>query len=155
MFSQYPSNDRWYSWLPIFPDGQVLYKTASIVIGPLHSLRWTWNTTYYICHDYRFLCFPGMRLWGLKKTAVCWMYNPGIKSNILPIKGLFTWRWGTPGRWGNPLSWDNPWVTRLSISLILIWSRLHDRWGDPPNVISPIWSPPPPCKQARRRRTAV
>ena len=48
--------------------------------------RWTWNTTYYICHHLRFLCFPGMRLWALKKTAVCWMHNPGTKSNILRIK---------------------------------------------------------------------
>ena len=40
-------------------------------------------------------------------------------------------------------------VTRLSIkSLILIWSHLHDRWGDPPRVTSPIWGPSPPCKQA-------
>ena len=40
-------------------------------------------------------------------------------------------------------------VTRLStLSLILIWSRLHDRWGDPLHVTSPIWGPPPPCKQA-------
>ena len=23
-------------------------------------------------------------------------------------KGLFTWRWGTPGRWGNPRRWGNP-----------------------------------------------
>ena len=23
-------------------------------------------------------------------------------------KGLFTWRWGTPGRWGNPPKWGNP-----------------------------------------------
>ena len=39
-------------------------------------------------------------------------------------------------------------LTRLSIqSLILILSRLHDRWGDPPRVTSPIWGPPPPCKQ--------
>jgi len=39
MFSQYPSNDRWWCRLG-FPadDGQPLYKTASIVIGPLHSL---------------------------------------------------------------------------------------------------------------------
>ena len=21
-------------------------------------------------------------------------------------------------------------------------------WGDPPHVTSPIWGPPPPCKQA-------
>ena len=40
-------------------------------------------------------------------------------------------------------------VTRPSIqSLILIWSRLHDSWGDLPHVTSPIWGPPPPCKQA-------
>ena len=59
--------------------------------------------------------------------------------------GLFTWRWGTPGRWGNSL-W---WVTHLSTyTLILIWSRLHDTWGDPPYVTSPIWRPPPPGKQA-------
>ena len=40
-------------------------------------------------------------------------------------------------------------VTCLSIeSLILTWSRLHDRWGEPPHVTSPIWGPPLPCKQA-------
>ena len=39
-------------------------------------------------------------------------------------------------------------VTRLSIqSLILIWLRLHDMWGDPARVTSPNWGPPPPCKQ--------
>ena len=30
-----------------------------------------------------------------------------------------------------------------------MWSRL-DRWGDPPHVTSPIWGPPPPCKQVLR-----
>ena len=40
-------------------------------------------------------------------------------------------------------------VARLStLSLILIWSRLHDRWGGPLHVTSPICGPPPPCKQA-------
>ena len=40
-------------------------------------------------------------------------------------------------------------VTRPSIwSLTLIWPRLHGRWGDPPHITSPIWGPPPPCKQA-------
>ena len=43
-------------------------------------------------------------------------------------------------------------VNRLSIkSLILILLRLHDRWGDPPHVTTPIWGPPPPCKQALKR----
>ena len=42
-------------------------------------------------------------------------------------------------------------VTRLSIqSLILIWSRLHVRWGNPPHVTSPTRGPPPSCKQALR-----
>ena len=40
-------------------------------------------------------------------------------------------------------------VTCLPIcSLILLWSRLHDRWADPPHVTSPILGPPPPCKPA-------
>ena len=39
------------------------------------------------------------------------------------------------------------WVTHLSIwSLILIWSHLHNRWGDPPRFTSP------PCKQALRAK---
>ena len=45
-------------------------------------------------------------------------------------------------------------VTRLSIqSLILMWSRLHVRWGNPPHVTSPTWGPPPSCKQALKRAT--
>ena len=46
-------------------------------------------------------------------------------------------------------------VTRLSISsLILTWSRLHDRWEDyirdymDRRVTSLTWGPPPPRKQA-------
>ena len=47
-------------------------------------------------------------------------------------------------------------VTRLSIkSLILIWSLLHDRWGHPPRVTSPVWGPTPPCKQALRNNPGV
>ena len=38
-------------------------------------------------------------------------------------------------------------VTHLSC-LILIWWHLHDRWSDPPQVISPTWGHPPWCKQA-------
>ena len=40
-------------------------------------------------------------------------------------------------------------VTRQSIqSLVLIWSRLHVRWGNPPHVTSLTWGTPPSCKQA-------
>ena len=34
---------------------------------------------------------------------------------------------------------------------IQIWSRLHNRWGDPPNVASTIWGSPSPCKQALKQ----
>ena len=63
-------------------------------------------------------------------------------------KGLFTRRWGTPGRCGNPPE-----------SLIIIWSRIHNRWGDytdrrvtpPKQVTSPTWGPPPLCQQAPKQ----
>ena len=73
-----------------------------------------------------------------------WLYFGfmGCDNTSYNIKGLFTWRWGTPGRWGNPP------VHKMSHFKIKIWSRLHDRWGDPPLVTPPTWGPPPPCKQA-------
>ena len=33
-------------------------------------------------------------------------------------------------------------------SLVLMWSRLHVRWGNPPHVTSLTWGTPPSCKQA-------
>ena len=70
------------------------------------------------------------------------------------------------GDLGNPLRLGNPPVRNI-MTLILVWSRLHDRWGHPQNnlcqislqkyhyhyplhVTSPTWGPPPPCKQALR-----
>ena len=47
----------------------------------------------------------------------------------------------------NPLSWGTPPAHIISHQ---IWLRLHDRWGDPPYVTSPIWGLPPPCKKALR-----
>ena len=35
------------------------------------------------------------------------------------IKGLFTWRWGTPGRCGNPLRWSK------NITLLYMHSYNH------------------------------
>ena len=37
---------------------------------------------------------------------------------------------------------------KLIVVVILMWSRLHVRWGNPPHVTSPTWGPPPSCKQA-------
>ena len=73
-----------------------------------------------------------------------WLYSGfmGCDNTSYNIKGLFTWRCGTPGRWGNPVRWGNR-VTSPT------WGPgLHDRWGDPPLVTPPTWGPPPPCQQA-------
>ena len=79
-----------------------------------------------------------------------WLYSGFMEcdNTSYNIKGLFTWRCRTRGRWGNLLRWGNPPVHKMSHFKIKIWSRLHDRWGDPPHVTSPTWGPPPPCKQA-------
>ena len=52
--------------------------------------------------------FAWQRWWNYKTlfqiTMTC---RPGNYINIfINSKGLFTWRWGTPGRWGNPLRWS-------------------------------------------------
>ena len=83
--------------------------------------------------------------------------SPHQSSKRDQIKGLFTWRLGTAGRWGNPLRW----VIRLSIlSLIFIWWRLHDTWGDHMRdmnrrVTSLTWDPRHPCKQALKWETIL
>ena len=41
-------------------------------------------------------------------------------SDCLQSKGLFIWRWGTPGRWGNPLRWGNPPVHIISHFNVMI-----------------------------------
>ena len=87
MFSQYPSNDRWCSWLAALPDGQLLYTTASIVIGPLHSfplnlkyhrlhppevsdLRFPWNETLSAVFDVSLLKVQSCERIIVKKTTI-------------------------------------------------------------------------------------
>jgi len=55
------------------------------------------------------------------------------------LKGLFTWRSGTPGRWGNP---------PVHIISYLIWSRVHDRSGCPATCYFTYLGSSPPCKMA-------
>ena len=72
-----------------------------------------------------------------------WRATKGIRTKTLRTETL--WLRDCLHGSGGPQVGE---VTRLSIqSLILILSHLHDRWGDPPRVTSPIWGPPPPCKQ--------
>ena len=42
------------------------------------------------------------------------LIGTSIEQRFKLIKGLFTWRWGTPGRCGNPLRWGNPPVHTIS-----------------------------------------
>ena len=79
----------------------------------------------------------------MQHHATGWRATKGIRTKTLRTETLLLRDCLHGG--GGPQVGE---VTRLSIqSLILILSRLHDRWGDPPRVTSPIWGPPPPCKQ--------
>ena len=77
MFSQYPSNDRWCSWLAALPDGHLLYTTASIVIGPLHSFPL--NLKYHRLHpsEVSDIRFP----WN--ETFECCIWRQLVKSTVL------------------------------------------------------------------------
>ena len=50
-------------------------------------------------------CFAAMQISSNKRIIFLYIRSP---HSFLHSKGLFTWRWGTPGRWGNPLRWGNP-----------------------------------------------
>ena len=58
---------------------------------------WTWEEKFHIYKQPRIILFV---IWNT--IALFWEEKP--TSFINENKGLFTWRWGTPGRWGNPLS---------------------------------------------------
>ena len=97
-----------------------------------------------------------MTYWIVPKTS-CFLLLIKINSNHLTTRSflltvdlrtgqVYFWAClhggGIPGGWGNPL--------RYNLS-ILRWSRLRDRWGNPPHVTSPTWGPPHSCKQALRK----
>ena len=97
-----------------------------------------------------------MTYWIVPKTR-CFLLLIKINSNHLTTRSflltvdlrtgqVYFWAClhggGIPGGWGNPL--------RYNLS-ILRWSRLRDRWGNPPHVTSPTWGPSHSCKQALRK----
>ena len=59
-----------------------------------------------------------------------------------PSKGLFTWRWGTPGRCCISLRWGNPTFHSISPFYLITFTL-------------PTWGPPPSCKQALRLEKAT
>ena len=52
------------------------------------------------------------------------------------IKGLFTWRWGTPSWWGNPLSWGNPHVQVRVDRFVIFWLFNHEFF---PKYLYKLW----------------
>ena len=62
-----------------------------------------------------------------KPTTIKWLKN---QLKFL-TKGLFTWKWGTPGRWGNPLRWGN-----LPVRIIAHFNLITFTWyvGRPTKV---------------------
>ena len=93
-----------------------------------------WNSTSHLLFS-----FVSNRI----RERRCWSINFLLDSSsvIMFLRACLQGRVGEVARFGG--------FTHLSInSLILIWLRLHDRWGDLPHVTSPSWGPPPPCKQA-------
>ena len=73
--------------------------------------------------------------------------------NTVAVKGLFTWKCGTPGRW-SPLRWGNPPVN----DQIEMRDYMDRQVTSPKRVTSPTWGLPPQCKQPlnfpRKRRVA-
>ena len=60
----------------------------------------------------RFLQVLSNLLWKLAIYFAKWKLF--FRWNISMNKGLFTWRWGTPGGWDNLLRWGNPPVHIIS-----------------------------------------
>ena len=135
------------------------------------------NFTFFCCHAFSFLSFSCIKYSPLANCLSIWN-NKKIKTFSGPSHYKYfscyviyffmqiSWRQRTSammitvtvraclqgGRWPQVGG-----VTRLSISsLILTWSRLHDKWGDhirdymDRRITSLTWGPPPPCKQALR-----
>ena len=64
------------------------------------SLRENWLT---VLINFLFSC--GCDTW-ITRLLFLEMWAWAASADI--IRGLFAWRWGTPGRWGNPPRWGNP-----------------------------------------------
>ena len=84
---------------------RALWWTCAITNHPLNSI----------------LGDPGAANWDRILTATDKVNDKNRRTSehvILPShfqsKGLFTWRWGTPGRWGNLLRWGNPPIHKIS-----------------------------------------
>ena len=68
----------------------------------------------------------------------------GIPIQI--IKGLLTWRWGTPGSWGNlPGHIISHMVTPSTyhVNVIKMRDDMSKRVTQPKRITSPTWGPPP------------
>ena len=80
--------DEHSNWLGLFNmQYRLFYRLLTVTLE-----KWTYRSTR------------------TKPTTIKWLKN---QLKFSP-KGLFTWKWGTPGWWGNPLRWGNPPVHTIS-----------------------------------------
>ena len=102
----------------------IVFKVASvnkILAFSMETERiseiFSWNTHFVHTSEYAAMSF----------LLSDWLYSDFMEcdNTSYNIKGLFTWRCGTPGRWGNPVRWGNLPVHKMSHFKIEIWSRLH------------------------------
>ena len=80
-------------------------RTSQKVVFHLLSNRIFRKLVGFAFRLFSLACFAAMQISSNKRIVFLYIRSP---HSFLHSKGLFTWRWGTPGRWGNPLRWGNP-----------------------------------------------
>ena len=127
----------WATCIPFLSCSLSIPVSWCILLCYLCSLILTFWAVIFVFHSIRW------------QVPTVWIL---IKFSDSSFKGLFLHDGGGP-QLGEVTGVGG--VTRLPIqSLILMWSRLHVRWGNPPHVTSPTWGTPPSCKQALRENTS-
>ena len=91
--------------------------------------KWTINMQYRLSNRLLTVTLEKWTYWSTqtKPTTIKWLKN---QLKFL-TKGLFTWKWGTPGRWGNPLRSGN-----LPVRIIAHFNLITFTWyvGRPTKV---------------------
>ena len=80
-------------------------RTSQKVVFHLLSNRIFRKLVGFAFRLFSLACFAAMQISSNKGIIFLYIRSP---HSFLHSKGLFTWRWGTPGRRGNPLRWGNP-----------------------------------------------
>ena len=80
---------------PLLPEISV--RTSQKVVFHLLSKRIFRKLVGFAFRLFSLACFAAMQISSNKRIIFLYIRSP---HSFLRSKGLFTWRWGTPGRWG-------------------------------------------------------